>query len=295
MELTRDSIETVHLDSPDDVAPADKMKAGREKIVNELRKTIVGQDDVVGQVLLTLFVGGNSLIVGVPGLAKTLLIHTMAKVLELKFSRIQFTPDLMPSDITGTELLEEDRATGARSFRFAQGPVFANVVLADEIIACRSRRASANFNYATVPWGGPFRTWRQFYQFVDNLAVPKAEGGAGVIDDTRPIHLDYEEEVDDPSGYGALNGLRSSNPAPVSYQGPPPLPAARARQISGLHAPTITYKPSPFYELKYQLGDVRIEQIGRREQSAGSLAAGEVLIRIAQERIARHDVNCVRN
>jgi hypothetical protein len=77
-------------------------------------------------------------------------------------------------------------------------------VLADEIIACRNRRASANFNYSAVPWAGPFRTWRQFYQFVDNLALPKAEGGAGVIDDTRPLHFDYEEEIDDPAGYGAL-------------------------------------------------------------------------------------------
>jgi hypothetical protein len=77
-------------------------------------------------------------------------------------------------------------------------------VIADEIIACRNRRASANFNYAAVPWGGPFRTWNQFNQFVDNLAVPKNEGGAGVLDDTRPIHKDYEEEVDDPSGFGTL-------------------------------------------------------------------------------------------
>jgi hypothetical protein len=76
--------------------------------------------------------------------------------------------------------------------------------IADEIIACRNRKASPNFNYSTVPWGGPFKTWRQFYQFVDNLALSKAEGGAGVIDDTRPIHKDYEEEIDDPSGFGAL-------------------------------------------------------------------------------------------
>src|SRR5438477_9533132 len=109
------------------------MKAGRERIVSELKKVIVGQDDVIGQILLTLFVGGNSLIVGVPGLAKTLLVHTMAKVLELKFSRIQFTPDLMPSDITGTDLVQEDTSTGRRQMVFAPGPIFANIVLADEI------------------------------------------------------------------------------------------------------------------------------------------------------------------
>ena len=124
---------TVDLDSPDDVALADRMKTGRDRIIAELRKAIVGQEDVVNQVLLTLFTGGNSLIVGVPGLAKTLLIFTMARVLELKFARIQFTPDLMPSDITGTDLIQEDPATGRRQMVFAPGPIFANIVLADEI------------------------------------------------------------------------------------------------------------------------------------------------------------------
>jgi len=117
----------------DDVALADRMKAGREQIIRELKKLIIGQDDVISQVLLTLFVGGNSLIVGVPGLAKTLLIHTMAQVLQLKFNRIQFTPDLMPSDITGTDIINEDPATGRRQMVFAPGPIFCNILLADEI------------------------------------------------------------------------------------------------------------------------------------------------------------------
>jgi MoxR-like ATPase len=124
---------TIDLESPDDVALADRMKAGRDNIVAELRKAIVGQEDVLNQVLLTLFVGGNSLIVGVPGLAKTLLVYTLARVLDLKFSRIQFTPDLMPSDITGTDIIQEDTATGRRQMVFAPGPIFANIVLADEI------------------------------------------------------------------------------------------------------------------------------------------------------------------
>ncbi|HET7618857.1 MAG TPA: AAA family ATPase [Vicinamibacterales bacterium] len=124
--------DTVDLEQ-DDLALADRMKDGREQIVAELRKMIVGQQNVLEEVLLTLFVGGNSLIVGVPGLAKTLLIHTLARVLDLKFSRIQFTPDLMPSDITGTDLIQEDAATGRRQMVFAPGPIFANIVLADEI------------------------------------------------------------------------------------------------------------------------------------------------------------------
>ena len=112
--------EQAALQSADDIALADRLRFGRERIMAELKKLIVGQEHVIDQVLISLFVGGNSLIIGVPGLAKTLLIQTMARVLDLKFNRIQFTPDLMPSDITGTEVLEEDVATGRRAFRFVQ-------------------------------------------------------------------------------------------------------------------------------------------------------------------------------
>jgi MoxR-like ATPase len=125
--------ETVGLTATDDVALADRMKEGAERIRTELHKLIIGQQDVIEHLLLTLMVGGNSLVIGVPGLAKTLLIHTLAQVLNLRFSRIQFTPDLMPSDITGTDIIQEDAATGRRQMVFAPGPVFANIVLADEI------------------------------------------------------------------------------------------------------------------------------------------------------------------
>jgi MoxR-like ATPase len=131
--LADDVIGTVQLEDADDVALADRMARGREQIIQELRKLIVGQEQVIEQVLLTLFVGGNSLLMGVPGLAKTLLIHTIAQVLDLRFSRIQFTPDLMPSDITGTDLIQEDPTSGRREMVFAPGPVFSNIVLADEI------------------------------------------------------------------------------------------------------------------------------------------------------------------
>ncbi len=123
----------MELESADDVALADRMNAGRKAIIAELHKQIIGQADVIELVLLTLFVGGNSLIVGVPGLAKTLLIGTLAKVLDLRFNRIQFTPDLMPSDITGTDIIQEEPGTGRRQMVFAPGPIFANIVLADEI------------------------------------------------------------------------------------------------------------------------------------------------------------------
>ncbi len=123
----------IALQEPDDLQLAERLKRGRDQILAELRKLIVGQDAVIEQALIALFAGGNCLIVGVPGLAKTLLIHTIARVLDLKFSRIQFTPDLMPSDITGTDIIQDDPATGGRRMVFTPGPVFANIVLADEI------------------------------------------------------------------------------------------------------------------------------------------------------------------
>lgn len=116
-----------------DVALAEKLRAAKESIVEQIGRIIVGQDHVIEELLITLFSSGHCLLVGVPGLAKTLLISSLSEILDLKFSRIQFTPDLMPSDITGSEILQEDRSTRERVFRFVPGPVFANLILADEI------------------------------------------------------------------------------------------------------------------------------------------------------------------
>ena len=121
------------LDRLDDAEAIQNLQTSYQKIRSEIAKVIIGQDAVVEQLLIALLSRGHSLLVGVPGLAKTLLISTLASILDLKFSRIQFTPDLMPSDITGTEIIEEDHATGKRSFKFVHGPVFANIILADEI------------------------------------------------------------------------------------------------------------------------------------------------------------------
>ena len=119
------------MDSSVATASAERVAEGRERILTELRKVIVGQDEVVEQVLIALFTGGHCLITGVPGLAKTLLIKTLADILHLDFKRIQFTPDLMPSDITGTEILDEEQ--GVRRLRFVKGPIFGQIILADEI------------------------------------------------------------------------------------------------------------------------------------------------------------------
>ncbi len=121
------------LDQLDDAALADRLQAAGQRITQELRKVIVGQDAVVEQALIALFAGGNCLLVGVPGLAKTLLVSSLSRALDLRFSRIQFTPDLMPSDVTGTDVIQDDPVTGQRKLAFMRGPVFANVLLADEI------------------------------------------------------------------------------------------------------------------------------------------------------------------
>jgi MoxR-like ATPase len=120
--------------SPDDLhRHVERFYAVRDRILGQVRKVIVGQDEVLEQILIALFVGGHCLITGLPGTAKTLMVRTIAKTLGLQFRRIQFTPDLMPGDITGTDIMEEDAGTGHRRWTFVPGPIFGNVVLADEI------------------------------------------------------------------------------------------------------------------------------------------------------------------
>jgi MoxR-like ATPase len=117
----------------DDVKAVERLGEARDSVVKELHKAIVGMEDVIDEMMISIFAQGHCLLVGVPGLAKTLLVSSLAKTLSLSFKRIQFTPDLMPSDITGTELLQEDPETHARVFKFMEGPVFTNLLLADEI------------------------------------------------------------------------------------------------------------------------------------------------------------------
>jgi MoxR-like ATPase len=120
-------------DSAHDVELLERLAQARASLLEQVSHRIIGQEDVLESVLPALVSGGHALLVGVPGLGKTLMVSTIAEALRLQFTRIQFTPDLMPSDITGTEVLEEDHGTGRRSFRFVEGPIFANIVLADEI------------------------------------------------------------------------------------------------------------------------------------------------------------------
>src|ERR1041384_2359385 len=200
-------LNTVDLESTDDVALADRMNAGRKQIIAELQKRIIGQGDVIELVLQTLFVGGNSLIVGVPGLAKTLLVATLAQVLDLKFTRIQFTPDLMPSDITGTDIIQEDTTTGKRQMVFAPGPIFANIVLADEINRTPPKTQSALLEamqeHRVTIQGRTYKLDEPFYVFATQNPIE--------LEGTYPLpeaqldrfmyhiiieHPPYDEEID---------------------------------------------------------------------------------------------------
>src|SRR5450432_4250340 len=127
------TIATPQIDTDVLKARVDRFRTAESEIVRQVRRVIVGQEEVLEQVLIALFVGGHCLITGLPGTAKTLLVRTLSQTLGLLFKRIQFTPDLMPSDITGTDIIEEDPANGRRTWTFVQGPIFGNILLADEI------------------------------------------------------------------------------------------------------------------------------------------------------------------
>jgi MoxR-like ATPase len=127
------TIADINLDSVELKKRVDRFQSAREKILMQVRQVIVGQDEVLDQILIALFVGGHCLITGLPGTAKTLMVRTIAQTLGLVFKRIQFTPDLMPSDMTGTDIIEEDPTTGHRRWTFVPGPIFGNILLADEI------------------------------------------------------------------------------------------------------------------------------------------------------------------
>ncbi|MCP5111264.1 MAG: AAA domain-containing protein, partial [bacterium] len=127
------SIAEMQIDSVELKNRITRFQEAQSQIIQQVRKVIVGQHEVLDQVLIALFVGGHCLITGLPGTAKTLLVRTLAETLGLEFRRIQFTPDLMPSDVTGTDIIEEDPTTGRRTWTFVKGPIFGNILLADEI------------------------------------------------------------------------------------------------------------------------------------------------------------------
>ena len=163
--------------TPTDAETVDQILTGYSRIKSELGKTIIGQEDVIDEILISLFAGGHVLITGAPGLAKTLLVKSIAEIFDLQFSRIQFTPDLMPADITGTEVLSETDA--GRQLRFVPGPVFANIILADEINRTPPKTQAAlleamqgmNFEYRPGPDNGSQVHYKGIFDDKDRLMV----------------------------------------------------------------------------------------------------------------------------
>jgi MoxR-like ATPase len=189
----------------DDLAAIERLKEARGKLLGEVNKVIVGQKRVIDHLLISMLSRGHCLLVGVPGLAKTLMISTFAKILDLEFSRIQFTPDLMPSDITGTDIIEEETVSGRRGFRFLQGPVFANIVLADEINRAPPKTQSALLQamqeYQVTAGGNTYPLELPF--FVLATQNPIEQEGTYPLPEAQldrfmfHLHVDYPSEVEE--------------------------------------------------------------------------------------------------
>jgi MoxR-like ATPase len=193
----------MHTTTTDIAAVAERVAQGRTRLLTEIRKVIVGQDEVIDQVLIALFTGGHCLITGVPGLAKTLLIKTVAQILDLSFKRIQFTPDLMPADITGTEVLDE--AGGHRSLRFVKGPIFAHILLADEINRTPPKTQSAlleAMQERTISYAGTTHLLPRPF-FVLATQNPLEQAGTYPLPEAQldrfllHVRVDYPDEADE--------------------------------------------------------------------------------------------------
>ncbi len=206
-----------------EVEVLERLKTAHEVIVREIRREIIGQDSVVEQVLISLFVGGHSMITGVPGLAKTLLIKTIASVLDLNFKRIQFTPDLMPADITGTDIIEEDHTTGHRTLVFVKGPIFTNILLADEINRTPPKTQSALLEamqeYSVTVQGVTYDLTRPFFvlatqnpiELEGTYPLPEAQLDRFMFN----IVIDYLSEEEEMQVVKATTSLRELRYEPV--------------------------------------------------------------------------------
>ncbi len=195
----------------------DALLASAARLRAEIRQRIVGQEQVLDEILMALVAGGHALLVGVPGLAKTLMIRSVAEAMHLEFRRVQFTPDLVPSDITGTELLEEDSATGSRAFRFVQGPVFANIVLADEINRAPPRTQAALLEamqeHAVTAGGRTHRLPEPF--FVLATQNPIEQEGTYPLPEAQLDRFLFDIRVGYPAEDEEVEILRATTGAPV--------------------------------------------------------------------------------
>ena len=222
--------------------------AGVSRLRDEVSRRIVGQRDVLDEILMAILAGGHALLVGVPGLAKTLMIRSVADAMDLDFRRIQFTPDLVPSDITGTEILEENQATGARSFRFVRGPIFANIVLADEINrapprtqaalleAMQEHRVTAAGETMSLPEPFFVLATQNPIEQEGTYALPEAQLDRFLFD----IRVGYPDETDEVAILRATTGSERVDLAPV-LNGPQTLALQRMTRSVAASEPALRY------------------------------------------------------
>ena len=199
------------------MADRDALVSAAARLRAEVQRRIIGQENVLDEILMALIAGGHALLVGVPGLAKTLMVRSLAEAVRLEFHRIQFTPDLVPSDITGTEILEEDAATGTRSFRFVRGPIFANIVLADEINRAPPRTQAALLEamqeHSVTASGDTMRLPEPF--FVLATQNPIEQEGTYPLPEAQLDRFLFDIRVSYPSEADEVTILRSTTGAPA--------------------------------------------------------------------------------
>ncbi len=221
--------------SNQDLQAAERLRSACDQVTRELSKAVVGQKDVIEQLLIALFAGGHCLLVGVPGLAKTLMIRSLAEALSLDFRRIQFTPDLMPSDITGTEVIQEDKTTGQRELRFLPGPVFGNIILADEINRTPPKTQAALLeamqeNQVTV--GGEQRPIPQPF-FVLATQNPIEQEGTYPLPEAQLDRFMFNVKIDYPSEMEELQIVKQTT-ADISHSITATLSAQQIMDMCGL-------------------------------------------------------------
>jgi MoxR-like ATPase len=255
-----------------DVQAVERLHEVFDNLRRELGKVVVGQEQVIEQLLTVLFAGGHCLLVGVPGLAKTLLVRTLARTLSLEFSRVQFTPDLMPADITGTEVIQENRSSGERSFRFLPGPVFANVVLADEINRTPPKTQAAlleAMQEGQVTIGGQRHELPQPF-FVLATQNPIEQEGTYPLPEAQLDRFMFEVLIDYPDEQEELQ-IVTRTTADFSPQVTPTLNAAEIQSFAQL----VRRVPVAEHLARYALSLVRQTRVGS-PQAAESQATAMV-------------------
>ncbi len=284
-----------------DVQAVDRLHKAFEHLRGELGKVVVGQQEVIEQLLIAMLAGGHCLLVGVPGLAKTLLVRTLAEALSLEFSRIQFTPDLMPADITGTEVIHEDRSTGERSFRFLSGPVFANVVLGDEINRTPPKTQAAlleAMQEQQVTLGGKRHPLPQPF-FVLATQNPIEQEGTYPLPEAQLDRFMFEVLIDYPDEEEELHIVKQTT-SDFSPQVTPRLTAEEIHEFSRL----VRRVPVADHLARYAVQLARQTRTGSKQTSAfvakyvrwgAGPRASQYLVLAAKARAALHGRHCVES